>query len=324
MDAETPLGSLFAAARAFEGVSAAQSPNDAAMGRIARLLPGTDLMERLIPEKLLYEVLETLLRQKKELSSPLVIFMNRGGHGDGARSAPGLTSLLAAHYKNPRLLHVSFNTPKGGLGALVRSAVAKSAAEHDIEAAVSIHNLPVERLTLSERDVDEMLGAASLVISYAASGTSAVMPRERISALDPLLSHSHAAVLSFPDPEGLPGDLPRLEALVAHEPNFSSLRFWVQVVDGEKVDDLGVATLSRNGGGDAHTRLWQLIENARRRPYRVLVEPSADGVPSGFPLVCPCRSLLTAHNFIPSVRVLKVVPVGSTLAVTAVGIGTEG
>ncbi len=325
MDPEARLDPLAGSARAFEAVSAATSVTDAAFGRVSRLLPSADPMERVIPEKLLYESLETLLQETKGGlgEAPLVVFMNRGGHGDGARTALGLTAMLVKHLRKPKLLHVSFNTPRGGLGSLVRIAVERSATIHDIEAAVSIHNLPAERLALSDDDVRRLLGEAALVISYAASGASGVLPRDRISTPDPLLSHSHRAVLSFPDPEGLIGDLPRLKSLVAKEPNFSSLRFWVQVVDGDKTEDLGVAALKRDGSGDAEKRLWQLIENARRRPYRVLVSPSSDGTPSGHPLVCPCRSLLLKPGFLPSVHVTKVVPVGATLAVTAVGTTVE-
>ena len=319
MDAEARLGRLDAAAAAFSRVSAARGPNDPVLQRIGRLLSGVDPMERLIPEKLLYETVETALRSRSFPASPLVVFMNRGGHGDGARSAAGLTALLNDRLKKPELLHVSFNTPRGGLGALVRGAVEKSAADHEIEARVSLHNLPAERLAVDDREADAMLGAADLVISYAASGASGIVPKQRISAPDPLLARSHASVLSFPDPEGLPGELSRFESLVAREPNLTGLRFWVQIDVGDRIEELGVATLSRTGKSDAKERLWQLIENARRRPYRVLVEPLSDDAVSGYPLLCPCRSLLKAPGFLPSVRVLKIVPVGTISAVTAEG-----
>ena len=323
MDAEAHLSHLDAAAAAFDKVSAARGPNDPVLQRISRLLSGVDPMERLIPEKLLYETVETALRGRSFPASPLIVFMNRGGHGDGARSAAGLTALLKKRLKKPALLHVSFNTPHGGLGALVRGAVEKLALDHEIEVRVSLHNLPAERLAVDAREADAMLGAADLVISYAASGASGIVPKQRISAPDPLLARSHVSVLSFPDPEGLPGELPRFENLVAREPNLTGLRFWVQIENGGRTEEFGVATLSRTEESDAPARLWQLIENARRRPYRVLVEPLSDDAVSGYPLVCPCRSLLKEPGVLPSVRVEKIVPIGTISAVTAVGVETD-
>jgi hypothetical protein len=312
------------AAEAFSRISDVHTARDTALQQVVRLLSSADPLERLIPEKLLYESVLHRLRQGAFPESPLVVFINRGGHGDGARVSAGLTALLAEHLKNPSLLHVSFNTPKGGLGALVRIAVSEAAAASNIGAIVSAHNLQVERLPLTRDDIDAVLGRASLVISYAASGNPCITTVSQPCMQDLLLEHSHTTVLSFLDPEGLVGELPRIEAQLSREPSLAGIRFWVQTVDNGRIETLGGATLGRTVQNDAPSKLWPLIENARRRPYRVSVEPiRATGEALGGAAVCPCLSLLKEHGFIPSVRVRKSVPAGSRFAIFAEGIGAK-
>lgn len=327
MDSEAHLGpsvEAVEAAEAFSRISSVHASKDAPLRQVSRLLLSMDPLERLIPEKLLYEAVQHRLRQDAFPEAPLVVFMNRGGHGDGVRISAGLTALLAEHLKNPSLLHVSFNTPKGGLGALVRTAVLESAAAHNIGAIVLAHNLQAEKLPLTQSDIETALGRASLVISYAASGTACITTREQHCMQDLLLKHSHAAVLSFLDPEGLFGELPRIETELAREPNLAGIRFWVQSVDGDRLDTLGGAMLGRTSRNDARQKLWPLIENARRRPYRILAEPvRANGESLGGAVVCPCLSLLKEHSLIPCIRVRKSVPAGSRFTIFAEGIGAK-
>jgi hypothetical protein len=282
--------------------------------RITRQFFGRDPFDRLVPEKLLFEGVEALLQNRARPDHPVVLFMNRGGHGDGAKVAGGLMPLLASHWHDLSFVHVSFNTPVRGLGALVRAVLQKSGAEHGIDVQVACHNRPPEGLRLSEQDAERLTSDADLIISFASSGAT-----EPFSVADPLIARSHLNVLSFPDPEGLVGQLDRLEKLLGQEPNLEAIRFWVQVEGGDSkgaFEDLGTTTLGK--GGAAKSELWKLIENARRRTYQVLLEPMSDDLASGDSLVCPCRALLT-QNLSLSAKVLKVVPAGDHLIASALG-----
>ncbi len=280
--------------------------------RISRQFFGHDPFDRLVPEKLLFEGVETLLRQWRKPDRPLVLFMNRGGHGDGAKVATGLMPILASHWRDISFIHVSFNTPARGLGALVRGVLLKNGAESGIDVQVVCHNRPAEGLRLSEADATTQTQAADLVISLASSGAT-----ESFEAFDPLIARSHLSVLSFPDPEGLVGELERLDALLGQEPNVEQIRFWVQVEGSDDaLEELGVTALG--GSGNARTELWKLIENARRRAYQVVLEPVADGFASGDTLVCACRSRLERYLG-QSAKIQKIVPAGAHLVASALG-----
>lgn len=295
------------------------SPSWVSRYRITRRLLARDPLERLIPEKLVLEGLEQELSQRSNVTAPLVVLMNRGGHGDGARLASGMLPLLSNHWDEVSLVHVSFNTPERGLGALVRSVLTRTAAEHGIDAHAVAFNRPAQGLKLSAENVESLLGDASLVVSFASDGEAGLVPDEHLFARDSLLAASHLVVLSFPDPEGLVSELDHLQQVIDDEPNVDALRFWAQVMERpNSFEDLETSVLG--AGGTAPKKLWQLIENARRRPYRILVEPLFRGRPAGAPLVCPGRAVLEA-SLGTSAVIRKIVPAGSRLV--AVGKGLD-
>jgi hypothetical protein len=157
-----------------------------------------------------------------------------------------------------------------------------------------------------------------MVITFAPSGSAGLIPREDRRP-DPLLARSHAAVLSFPDPESLVAGLPGLAESVERDPGMDALRFWARVGRESGADgDLGRCVLGP--GGDAAERLWVLLDNAKRHRYRILAEPMLDGLPSGDPLICPCRALIES-DLLPGLRVERVVPAGDRLV--AVGSGEQ-
>ena len=287
--------------------------------RIVRWLLKTDPLERLIPEKLLFEAVAGHLKQRHDIEAPLVVLMNRSGHGDGARTVSGLFPLLTKKWKQISLVHVSFSTPSRGLGALVRGVLVKEGAAHGVNVHVVAHNRPVEGLKLSEEDVDELVNDADLVISFASGGGAGLVTPAKMYDADLLLRHSHIGVLSFPDPDGLVADLPLFEKELGREPDLEMIRFWVQVVtESSGVEDLGFTCLG-GAEGDARFRLGPLLDNAKRRPYRVLVEPLSNNLPTGDTLVCPCRSVIES-SLSQSVRVEKIVPAGSRLIAVTTGL----
>jgi hypothetical protein len=89
--------------------------------------------------------------------------------------------------------------------------------------------------------------------------------------------------------------------------------------DGRRVQfaELGRCTLGPPEG-DAGARLWQLIDNAKRKRYRVILAPTAGGREVGMPIICPCRRVLE-RGAIPGVSVTRLVPSGNRLI--AVGHG---
>ena len=290
--------------------------------RIVRALLRSDPLERLVPEKLLFEAAFEHLTHRDVPNSPLVVLMNRSGHGDGARIAGGLLPMLAEHWRGISFVHVSFSTPSRGLGALVRGLLVKAGADCGIDVHVVAHNRPVEGLRLSLEDAAELVGAADLVISFASGGGAGLAVKDRMLDTDLLLSRSHISVLSYPDPEALVGDLPAFQQVLGREPDLQLLRFSVQALGDEgRFQDAGCATLGPDG--DAEERLWSLIDNARRRVYRVLVEPMSADAPQGDPLICPCRALIKS-SLAPSAVVTKIVPAGSRLVAVARGNATIG
>jgi hypothetical protein len=179
------------------------------------------------------------------------------------------------------------------------------------------HNRAVEGLKAAPDDVERLLGQADLVISFASGGGAGLVSAERMHEMEPLLARSHVSVLSFPDPDSLVGELSVLEKELLREPDLEALRFWVQVVTASnEVEEVGFAQLGKNG--DAKDRLWSLLDNARRRPYRVLVEPMSGGLPTGDPLVCPCRAVIQS-SLTESAEIVKIVPAGSRLIAVATG-----
>lgn len=289
--------------------------------RIVRWLLKTDPLERLIPEKLLFEAVAGHLKKRAVIKAPLVVLMNRSGHGDGARTVSGLFPLLTEKWRQISLVHVSFSTPSRGLGALVRGLLVKEGAKHGVNVHVVAHNRPVEGLKLADEDVEELIGDADLVISFASGGGAGLVTPQKMYEVDPLLRRSHIGVLSFPDPDSLVADLPQFQKELGREPDLERVRFWVQVVsDAPNVEDLGFTCLGGDDG-DAESRLGPLLDSAKRRPYRVLVEPLSKNLPTGNPLVCPCRSVIESSLSL-SARVEKIVPAGSRLVAVTSGLNT--
>ena len=311
----------FEAARAFADALRSISPTWVSKYRVTRRFLARDPLERLVPERLVLEGVERLLSERPGLNAPLVVFMNRGGHGDGARLATGLLPIIARHWREVSVVHVSFNTPDRGLGALVRGVLTKTGAEHGIRAHAVAYNRPAQGLKLSDNDVVRLVGEAALVVSFASDGEAGLVPVASLCNREPLLAVSHLCVLSYPDPEGLVAELTHFERVIVQEPNVDAIRFWVQVQESDGTfEDLETALLGRDG--NAATRLWPLIENARRRPYRVLVEPIYNNLPVGAPLVCLGRGVIE-RSLGPSCQVQKIVPAGSRLVAEATGRGAR-
>ncbi len=279
----------------------------------------TDPLERVVPAKLLSEGLGKLLDERSPTGRPVVLFMDRAGGGDGARAAADTLPLLGGRWPGVSLIHVSFSTPAQGLGVLVRSILVQAGAEHGVNVQVVAHNRPAEGLDLDSNKADAITGECNLVITYAPGGAAGLKYSDRTTTDDPLLKRSHLAVLSYTDPESMVSELPFLSGVMDGEPTIDAIRLLVQIdVDGV-FQDLGTARLGPNG--DAHDRLWALIDNARRRRYRLLIEPMKNERPAGDPLVCPCRAVIE-QDLAGTATVFRTVPAGSRLVTVAQGKST--
>lgn len=283
--------------------------------KTARRLIQPDPLERLIPSKLLAEGLGHLLKDMALPSRPVILFMDRLGGGDGARASASLMPMIGKFHKGASFVHVSFATPYGGLGTLVRTVLKHAGANHAVDVQVVIHNRPAEGLAPNVEDTNWLLSKADLVITFAPAGVAGLRPID--SKRDLLLERSHLAVLSYPDPEALVAELPALYAIIKKEPSVDAIKFSMQIQgDQGEFTDLDHTTLSEDG--DAEERLWVLLENARHHCYRVLMEPMYHGTPTGDPLVCPCGTLIKSS--IASVAsVTKVIPAGTRLVAVARG-----
>jgi len=302
------------------GAALARTPQEAfSRERLAHKLLGTaGAFDRLVPEKLLMEALSAHLEGAGVEREPVVLVLDFAGGGDGARAAAAIIALLGAQGVGGSLVHVAANTPPRGLGALVRTSLASAGAGVGILVDVVAHNRPLGAVELKDRELAELAGECALIVSFAAGGSGALLG----ARAGGLLGLSHVCVLTSPDPESFVGDLGALARTIEGEPGMDGALFRVEVEagdDGRRVEfaELGRCTLGAPDG-DAGERLWQLIDNAKRRRYRVLLEPTAGGRPVAAPLVCPCRRVLE-RGAIPGVSVARIVPSGNRLV--AVGRG---
>ncbi len=292
-------------------------------------------MERTVFDKLLFETIETALKSRppSTSSTATIVVMDRGGLGDAARQAPGLLALFAAHFQasagTSKLVHVSFNTPHG-IGILVRNAVAKSAAEHAVDAMVSIADQDAEWIDKVALDsLLALLRDTSSVISHAASASFSLLPQRRLFAPDPLLARSHGVVLSFLDPEALLGEAARFASLIGPSADFAAIRFRIQIYRGGKTEEIGTVELVPSRLKETVHTLSRLIEAARRHVWFAAVEPieqhaAEDPAADTAGLFCPCRELLHNLDFLPSVKAVKTIPSGACATLVARGIDTEG
>ncbi|MBN2341698.1 MAG: hypothetical protein JXX29_09775 [Deltaproteobacteria bacterium] len=273
----------------------------------------SDPLEKMVDSSLLREAVAKYLDAYVLPRAPVILFMDRRGGGEGVKISSNLLELISTKYTEAQYIHVSFVTPSGGVGTLLRSALVRKGAECGVLVEVVAHKRPAEGMQLNGDAVDTLMAGCDLVITYAPEGTAGLIFQSD-EAHDELLARSHISVLSFPDAEHVVADLPRYEEIIARRPGFNHVRFWVQVKDGDSYSTLGQCTLG--SGGDAHERLWVLVDNAKRHVYRVLAEPIARDVAIGLPLVHPCRRLLESNHFFGIVPD-KIVQAGSDIVMVA-------
>lgn len=286
--------------------------------RHVRGLLGSDPLERMVPQKLLSESLAKLLDEKKLSAHPVVVFMDRFGGGDGARAAAGILPLLKEHISALSFVHVSFSTPTSGLGTLVRSVLKGAGAKNGVDVQVVVHNRPSLGLSLSGKDAEDLLGGCDLAVTFSPGGSAGVGETHPPGHKDLLAARSHVCVLSYVDPESLLARLGGLRQALEKDPLIDALRFWCQVeTESGHYDDIGYVILSAKGG-DAGEKLWPLIDNARRRRYRICIEPMKRSLPAGDVLVCPCRTVIEA-DLAETATALRILPSGGQLVAVARG-----
>jgi hypothetical protein len=285
--------------------------------RPSRRFLRSDPLEQLVPNRLIEEGVEKLLDSRSRTGNPLVLLMDRAGGGEGVRAATSLMPLIGRRWSNVSFVHVAFATPAGGVGALIRNALAKTGAEHGVDVHVVAHNRPFEGLEVSEQLGDQLTEACDLIVTFAPGGAAGLTgPASSTEKEDLLLRRSHVAVLSYLDPEALIGEMGFFDSLVGTEPALEAIRFNVQVEIDDAFRELGKTALGYDG--DAKDKLWALIDNARRHRYQILIEPMQKDAPSGSPLRCPCQTIIR-RELGELATIDRIVPAGSTLVTTAKG-----
>jgi len=287
--------------------------------RLSRKLLGAGgAFDRLVPERLLLEALSLHLETAGLEREPVVLFLDFGGGGDGARASAAAIAMLGATGIGGAFVHAASNTPPRGLGALVRTSLVNAGAGVGILVDVVAHNRPLAAVEISARELAQLASECALIVSFAAGGTGALLGVKA----EGLLGLSHVCILTSPDPESFVAELDALARTVEDEPGMDGALLRVEVEAGDDGREIHFAELGRCSlgppEGDAGARLWQLIDNAKRKRYRVVVEPTAGGSTVGAPLVCPCRRVLERGS-LPGVSVTRLVPSGSRLV--AVGRG---
>jgi hypothetical protein len=286
-----------------------------------RLLGKGDAFDRIAPTQLLIEAVERGLESAKLARDPVVLFLDfGGGGGDGMRCAAAVIGLLGAKRLGGAFVHVSANTPARGLGALVRTSLVDAGAGAGISVDVVAHAKPLGAAALTHGELAEIAERCALTVSLASGGTAALLGADDV----PLLEISNVCALSTPDPEALVGDLPALSAAVGEGSGMDGVSFRIEVEAEGGAGSAPLAELGRCAIGppedDARERLWQLLDNAKRRRYRAIVTPTHGGLPAGAPLVCPCRGVLERGGH-AGVSTARIVPSGNRLV--AVGRGRK-
>ncbi len=305
-----------ATARLFSSSLQSVSPRHKQAQRCARRLLGpTDSFDRFVPSSLVNEATASLLAGLRERSDPVILFMDRLGGGDGGQCAASLIKILGESTRGASFIHISFSTPSRGLGSLLRGNLTRAGAETGVLVDVVAHNRPAEGMVMTREEADSLVADCDLVVTFAPGGSAGLIPGEELKT-DPLLTRSHVNVLSFPDPESLVADLPRLSEAIARDPEMDSIRFWAQIhaADGA-TPDLGRCHLGEDG--DADSRLWVLLDNAKRHRYSFTLEPMLEKLPTGVALLCPCSAAMSSA--VPGVRIDRIVPAGNRLLVVGTG-----
>ena len=301
---------------ALQGIGEEWSQNQ----KRTKLLLHGGTLERLVPRKLLAEGLEMVIRERSYPEHSAVLFMDRAGGGEGAKAAAEIMPLLSSRWSGISLIHVSFRTPTRGIGILVRSILKKAGVDNGIDVHSIAYDRPVQGLESVSDTIRELTEKCGLVVTFASDGASGLEPTEALGLPDALLRESHIAVLSYPDPDSLVGGLPDFRQLIDRESIIDGIRFDVEV-QGENGDFELLGSAVCGVDGDAEERLWLLLDNARRRAYRVLAFPLQHGYSVGMPLVYACRTLVE-KDLAQSTSVLRVVPAGEHFAVVARGNAT--
>jgi hypothetical protein len=304
----------FDTARRFAAALETISPKWQAKQNKSRHLANiSDSLERMVTGSILREALTKYLDSHVLAEKPQIVFMDRKGGGKNMKTIESVIELLGSRLKGCSFIHIAFATPPKGVGTLLGSSLARKGAESGVAVEVVAQNKPAEGLEFTIEQTEELLQEASLVITYAPDGIAGLLPMNAESP-DPLIKASHLCVLTFPDPEHVVADLPRYEEVIAQRPGFNKIRFKVQTAEkNREFKTLDFCTLSANG--DAHEKLWRLLDNARRLNYRLLAEPIAHDVPVGRPLYCPCKALLKSTSRIGT-KIDKIIPAGSDLVLT--------
>ncbi|MCK9462289.1 MAG: hypothetical protein M0R80_21905 [Proteobacteria bacterium] len=302
------------------GAALARAPREIALveRKARRLLVSAGAFDRFVPERLLLEALSLHLESAGLEREPVVLFLDFAGGGDGARAAASIIALLGTQGLGGTFVHAAGSTPPRGLGALVRTSLVSAGAGAGILVDVVAHDHPLGAVEIPGAQLAALAAECALVVSYAPGGVGALLGQRA----EGLLGLSHVGVVTFPDPESFVADLGALGRAIDDEPGMDGALFRVEVEAGDAGGTPGFVELGRctlgPPDGDAGERLWQLVDNAKRWRYRIVVEPTAAGRPVAAPLVCPCRRVLERGS-LPGMSVSRIVPSGSRLV--AVGRG---
>jgi len=280
------------------------------------LLPKADPLTQLAQSGLLRETVVKYLEKNPLPKAPLIVFMDRSGGGEGAKAAGTVIELLAKQCDSAGFVHISFATPPRGLGTLLRSNLARKGSDAGVLVNVISHNVPPEGLKMSQSDADNLFKDCDLAISFASNGAAGITLGNDETDRDALLARSHICVLSFPDPEYAVADLKTYEQALPSLAGIDAIRYWVQQKHGRTFEDLGHCTLGQNG--DAQSRLWVLLDNAKRGLYRILMEPMRNGLPTGDPVAAPCKTLIE-ETLSHDAQMLRFVPAGNIIIAACQG-----
>ena len=287
-------------------------------GHFARhLLAPFDAMEEFVCGAALRESVAALWESSGVPEAPAVLFIDRRGGKLGGNVAATLIELLSRQAPGASLVYVGFGMPPRGVGRLLQAMLVRKGTETGVAVNVVSAARAAEEFQPDEAALRALLSGAALVISFAPPGSAALLPHDA-EQRDAWVTAAHVNVLSFPDPEHVVADLPRLEKVLGHDPGFKHLRLWVQVREAHQWTVAGDCRVGELG--DAQAQLWPLIDHAQRLPWRLLMVPEAHDAPVGTPLHCPSVGAVSDGASDVGIRVARVIPAGGHFVAVGRGV----
>lgn len=248
-----------------------------------------------------------LALDEAELPPRSLLVVDLSGTGRGAAVWAGRAlALLAEHDPAPAVTVALPATRWAGRGQLIERHLEQAAAMAGLTPEVLSGPASAKRSAPKDDERRLVREAFDLIVVLCLGGAAGLDAPWPAHPARPWLELADLAVLSFVDPDSLPGDLPRLTA-----PPAPPARLRIELLRDAEADLVG--ELELDDSEETRLQLPLLIETARRHPWRAVITPP-DEQP-GTALSCPGDT--GARAAVTPMHARRVVIAGRTRLVAA-------